>query len=268
MKFDFPEGATPIDDCSGLIPKWVQTLSDLNRVEAENISHAQSVYFRLPIPDPSVWFHSTELKSIHRAMFSNVWEWAGKQRTSVTSIGIARGFIGFQMAELCREVASWSTSLPIELTFLERAARIHHRLVAIHPFENGNGRFSRLVSDRCLLAWHCPHPMWPEQLNRSGTPRKTYIEALKSADNNDYEPLVHFMESLGAKEPGLGELLQNRFYQPHVAGDRGVAMVRAFLRRGADPKGVSSKGQSALQLAEKQSLYEIAEMLAGAGAKR
>ncbi len=233
MKFDFPEGATPIDDCSGLIPKWVQNLTDLNRVEAENISHAQSLYLRSPVQDPSLWFHFAQLKAIHRAMFGHVWQWAGKQRTCVTSIGIDPGFIASQMAELCREVGSWSTSLPIELTFLERAARIHHRLVAIHPFENGNGRFSRLIADRCLLAWHCSHPVWPENLHQENPPRKTYIQALQAADKTDYEPLVHFMESFGAKEPTLSELLRNRFYQPYLAGEKGIAIVKALLRRGA-----------------------------------
>ncbi|MBS4168731.1 ankyrin repeat domain-containing protein [Parachlamydia sp. AcF125] len=36
--FDFPEGATPIDDCSGLIPSWVHNLNDLNRIESVKAS--------------------------------------------------------------------------------------------------------------------------------------------------------------------------------------------------------------------------------------
>lgn len=43
--FEFPEGATPISDCSGLIPIWVHHLNDLNRVEAENILNAQKKIF-------------------------------------------------------------------------------------------------------------------------------------------------------------------------------------------------------------------------------
>ena len=39
--FKSPEGATPITDCSGLIPQWVHNMDDLNRVEAENILQAQ-----------------------------------------------------------------------------------------------------------------------------------------------------------------------------------------------------------------------------------
>ena len=78
--FDFPEGATPIDDCSGLIPSWVHHLQDLNRIEAENILKAQRKYLGRSVTDPQKWFHITELKSIHRAMFGDVWEWAGTYR--------------------------------------------------------------------------------------------------------------------------------------------------------------------------------------------
>ena len=46
MFLEFPEGATPIDDCSGLIPVWVHHLNDLNRVEAENILNAQNINSR------------------------------------------------------------------------------------------------------------------------------------------------------------------------------------------------------------------------------
>lgn len=46
MLFEFPEGATPISDSSDLLIPWVQNMHDLNRVEAENISHAQKKYLR------------------------------------------------------------------------------------------------------------------------------------------------------------------------------------------------------------------------------
>ena len=35
--FEFPEDATSISDSSDLIPEWVHSLKDLNRIEAENI---------------------------------------------------------------------------------------------------------------------------------------------------------------------------------------------------------------------------------------
>ena len=80
MNFECPEGATPIDDCSDLLLPWVQNMADLNRVEAENISHAQRKYLRATHRDISLWFRYKDLQTIHRAMVGKVWAWAGKQR--------------------------------------------------------------------------------------------------------------------------------------------------------------------------------------------
>ena len=84
-RFEFPEGATPKDDCSGLIPIWVHHLHVLNRVEAENMMNAQRKYLRGTVVDPKNWFQVRELKAIHQAMFGKMWEWAGVYRKSVTS---------------------------------------------------------------------------------------------------------------------------------------------------------------------------------------
>jgi len=45
-------------------------------------------------------------------------------------------------------------------------------LVFIHPFLNGNGRFSRLVSDRFLKAWKFSCPRWPVDLGNDGQHRR------------------------------------------------------------------------------------------------
>ena len=204
MFLQYPEGATPLFDFSDLLVPWVQNIGDLNRVEAENISQAQKKYLRPFNKDISSWFTYRELFAIHKMMFGRVWGWAGKQRKSITSIGVRPGLIALEIAELCAEVASWSTD-PINFSFLEKSARIHHRLVQIHPFENGNGRFSRLVADRSLLGWNCHHPIWPDHLHREGAARKHYIQTLKAADRGDYYPLVSFMEELGARSGVIQE---------------------------------------------------------------
>lgn len=265
-RFEFPDGATPISDCSGLIPLWVHHLNDLNRVEAENILSAQRKYLRKSVSDPKDWFQVSELKVIHRAMFGEVWEWAGAYRKSMTSIGINPSLIPTQLAELCLEVLSW-LEYPVELTFVEMAARVHHRLVFIHPFENGNGRFSRLIADRFLLAFRCPHPIWPNHLNQEGVVRKDYIQALKSADKGDYVPLVEFMRKLGASDPTLSELIRNNFYRTYIQGEKGIAIVNALLRSGGNPNDQTASGHRLLQLAIKAGLDEIVKVLVASGAE-
>jgi len=228
--FEFPEGATPIGDCSGLIPLWVHHLHDLNRVEAENILNAQRKYLQGRVDHPQIWFQVKELKAIHQSMFEDVWEWAGAYRKSITSIGINPGLIPTQLTELCLEVSSWF-QYPVELTFVEMAATVHHRLVSIHPFENGNGRFSRLIADRFLLAFKCQHPVWSSHLNQEGVVRKDYIKTLKSADKGDYAPLVDFMKKLGASDPTLNEVIRNHFYRTHISGEKRARYRESLIKK-------------------------------------
>lgn len=186
----------PLNDYSGLKLKWVLSQNDLNRAEAENIMFAISKYLSKPIHNPSRWFKIDKLKTIHHDMFCNVWKWAGNFRKSITSIGIKPYLIHPQLSEICADVNAWCNE-PIELTFLEQAARIHHRLVSIHPFENGNGRFSRLIADRYLLAYKCSYPNWPHLQNNNHA-RQNYIQSLKNADEGDYSALMKFMYTYGA----------------------------------------------------------------------
>ena len=197
--FDFPEGATPLHDYSDLITKTVMTQHDLNREETENIHIAQKKYLTRKVPAPITWFDIPTLKKIHKTMFNHVWSWAGEFRKNVTSLGIEPYKISFELGELCAEVRAWQEA-GTTLSLLDQAARIHHRLVLIHPFENGNGRFSRLIADRYLIAKGCKHPHWP-YLEDTGDIRSVYIKSLKAADQGDYEPLIALMQQFGASEP-------------------------------------------------------------------
>ncbi|MBF5058793.1 mobile mystery protein B [Candidatus Neptunochlamydia vexilliferae] len=198
MKFFYPEDATPIDDISGLKPNWVRTQEELNQVEAENVSDAIDKYLIKAVKLPQSWFNVPTLNEIHRAMFFDVWDWAGKFRTAQTIPGLKPYQIPEALESLCRDVQFWC-SKDSGMAPIEQAAQVHHRLVWIHPYPNGNGRFSRLVADRYLKAWKCKVPYWPTDLGENGQHRKDYIAALKKGDRGDYKPLVLYMMKCGAK---------------------------------------------------------------------
>lgn len=198
-KFHFADGCTPIDDLSGLKLPWIQTFSDLNRAEAENISRAQKKYLETEVAPPLQWLNPTLFRKIHQSMFGEVWSWAGSWRKSITNIGIKPQLIPMRLSELCAQVISWDFE-PVQWTYIERSARIHHSLVSIHPFENGNGRFSRLVADRYLLAYQCTHPTWPSEIGKEGKVRERYILSLKAADRGDFHLLIELMQEFHAKE--------------------------------------------------------------------
>lgn len=77
-------------------------------------------------------------------------------------------------------------------------ARFHHRLVAIHPFPNGNGRHSRAAADYLSHALRLPPPTWSANTFEDTIElRAAYLRALQTADRNpdDLGPLVDFMWS-------------------------------------------------------------------------
>ena len=170
----------------------------MNRVEAENIASAMSKYLLKPVNTPLNWFNVNQLKKIHYDMFFDVWDWAGSFRTTQTSPGIEPYQILMALEQLCQDVSYWC-SQDCGLTIVDQAARIHHRLVYIHPYPNGNGRFSRLVSDRYLKSWKCSFPKWPIGIGKNGSTRKNYIRALQRADLGEYDDLISYMKKYGAK---------------------------------------------------------------------
>ena len=76
----------------------------------------------------------------------------------------------------------------------EIAARFHHKMVYIHPFRNGNGRFSRTIADLVLTRNGKERFTWGEDLVRDGEARKAYLSALQAADRKDYLPLFALLK--------------------------------------------------------------------------
>ncbi|MNY38711.1 Fic/DOC family protein [compost metagenome] len=128
-------------------------------------------------------------------MFEETWQWAGQFRQRETNIGVSPERIQNELGQLLGDVNYW---LQNNTFFLEEiGARFHHRLVWIHPFPNGNGRFSRLAAD-LLIEQQGGHPFsWgKENLAQMGDKRNQYILALKKADRDqDYSLLLQFMKS-------------------------------------------------------------------------
>lgn len=234
-------GITSPKDRSGLNERWIGLNEEqLNGVEAEFIFEAQKKYLLREIPNPSAWFNLQFLFKVHKDMFSPVWEWAGNIRKSEKNIGVKAYLIQMQLENLCRDVNHWNSE-PVEFTFLEQACTIHYRLAFIHPFEDGNGRFSRLIADRYLKANKCSHTIWPDNLHKDIEPRNNYIQALREADQGDIDPLIAFAQTYGAKDPTINEILENPFYQKRLHGDKLHMMLKALLRRAAKPNGTSRK---------------------------
>lgn len=97
--------------------------------------------------------------------------------------------ISSEMNKLIRWVQKEKSRLhPIEL-----AALLHHKLVFIHPFFDGNGRTARLIMNLFLM--QCGYPLILILKND----RKRYYDSLTKADKGDYLPFVRFIALAGER---------------------------------------------------------------------
>lgn len=184
------DGHTPIspDELEGLIPTYITTRGELYEAEQANIVKA----IARRAPKLETLLDHVYLRDLHRAMFSDVWEWAGRDRTLPTNPGIDPVLIGASLTDLVADTAVWvSGSEPVDRV----AVRFHHRLVWIHPFPNGNGRHARQAADLLLMAVGAEPFSWGAGLDVSTDElRQLYLRALRrvDADREDLDELQAF----------------------------------------------------------------------------
>ena len=183
---------TPLDaeERQQLIPSYITLRRELNEAEQINIAHAAK------------WLSSRRgdlldegfLRELHRRMFGQVWRWAGRYRETPRNIGVDANRIRMDIAQAIDDARFWAanaTYAPDEI-----AVRYAHRLVAIHPFPNGNGRLSRMVGDLLAMQLGRPRFSWGSQsLIDANMTRAKYVAALRAADAHDLAPLISFARS-------------------------------------------------------------------------
>lgn len=190
--FEADDASTPLtlEERDGLIPAYITLRRELNEAEQANILEAEQWAFGRNADVVSEAF----LKTLHKRMFGRVWRWAGSFRQSPRNIGIEPYLIPIEVRQLLDDCRYWieqNTYPPDEI-----AARFHHRLVAIHPFPNGNGRHARLAADLLVVDLGQPRFSWGRgSLIDASATRQAYVAALRAADGRDVGPLLAFVRS-------------------------------------------------------------------------
>ncbi|PDT10361.1 mobile mystery protein B [Rhizobium sp. M1] len=194
--FQEPEDATPLEpqEREGLLQSWITHRNDLNEAEQENIvKGAAWGRGRRRMPVDKVLTEDF-MRTLHRRMFGEVWQWAGRFRATERNVGIQAYRIPVELAALLADVRYWIEHDTFAAD--EIAIRFHHRLVAIHPFPNGNGRHARLTADLLVERLKEEPFSWGSgSLSDMGDLRMRYVAALQAADNHDIGPLPEFARS-------------------------------------------------------------------------
>jgi len=196
-----PDGATPIDDAeaAGLIPTFVATRADLNLVEQVGIAAARTWANRSPATRTVETILSEPfVRQLHRQMYGTVWRWAGTYRTSERNIGVDPVRIPVAVHDLVDNARYWVAPDATWITPEVACIRVHHPMVAIHPFPNGNGRHARLFADLLARGFGLPPFTWGgANLNGAGPDRAAYLAALRRADRDpdDLADLLTFAQS-------------------------------------------------------------------------
>jgi Fic-DOC domain mobile mystery protein B len=194
--FDEPEDATPLEpeERAGLVQSWITSRHDLNLAEQDNIIKAVAWARRSRRVKIDALLSADFARGLHKRMFGEVWRWAGQYRTTERNIGVDAWRIAAELPAFFDDAHYWTTHetyAPDEI-----AIRLHHRLVFIHPFPNGNGRHARLLADMLIERLGGKVFSWGGgQLQSTSELRARYVAALRAADAHDILPLLAFARS-------------------------------------------------------------------------
>jgi Fic-DOC domain mobile mystery protein B len=196
LNFQYISGQTPVDEdeALGLLIPSITWRSELDEFEQQNIEEAM-LWIASKKMNAGTVFSDSFIKLLHQKMFGYVWKWAGEFRKSNKNIGVDKWQIPVAMKTLCDDALYWnehSIYSPDEF-----AIRFKHRIVSIHCFVNGNGRYSRLLADIIIeklfnllvFTWGAG------DLIHSGDIRTKYLRALNLADAGDFSALIEFARS-------------------------------------------------------------------------
>ena len=186
------DGSTPLDhdQVIGLRFTHLTTMGELDELEDINIQKGLE-WLNHQKSDDYLSMHF--LCKLHEKLFGDVWKWAGKFRVVEVNISKYRSHdVGPQLKSFFEDLKLWIFS--DKMSWDEISAEMHHRLVTIHPFPNGNGRTTRIYTEyvqkrnlQAVTSWKASLVDDPKER------RRLYIEALRKADEGYFNLLIDFM---------------------------------------------------------------------------
>lgn len=178
------------------------------------------------------------IQRLHEVVTGGILESAGRYRTEQVWIGGAR-HIPPQPARIVPLLDTLFTDLTNAQEAALRSIYLHHRLVYVHPFLDGNGRVARLAANLALMSAGYP----PVVLRVSD--RLRYYRYLQAADDGDLRPFAGFV--LRALDEALVAYLAT------MEPGRALVPLRTLARR-------SRYSQEYLSLRARQGILEAVKI--------
>lgn len=161
-----------------------------DHLEAKNHYEALEYLTDLVAHDKKHTISEVLIRHLHQMVIQEIdKEWAGRYRDRNVIIGGAKHTPpeAVEIPAQMHDLISWLRSNKNKLHPIELAALLHHKLVYIHPFFDGNGRTARLAMN--VLLMQAGYPLVIVLKND----RKKYYRVLSKADEGDYIPLIRFI---------------------------------------------------------------------------
>ena len=123
------------------------------------------------------------IREINAIVLKDIRSGAGRYRTKQVIVGDYVPPEHFQVPILMKEFVDWLRQpQPAHLSPILYTGIAHYQLVAIHPFEDGNGRTTRILTTLMLIQYGYEHTHFFALESYYNRNRKAYYEALGSAD--------------------------------------------------------------------------------------
>ena len=167
----------------------IQSVEDMDDLELELLQRLYEEVLVKHLPNRVLTVE--DLKTWHRRWLGNVFEWAGQER----SVNMGKdGFMFAASAQIPRLLADFERSCLARWTpchdmgtnaLVEAIAITHVEFILIHPFREGNGRLSRLLTD--VMAVQSGRR--PLDYSTWNADRKAYYQAIHQGMQMEYAPM-------------------------------------------------------------------------------
>jgi cell filamentation protein len=183
----------------------ITELSDMNDIELDLLEQLTDAVINDVCEDQTIT--SEDLCEWHRRWLGNVYEWGGQYR----SVNMGKGSFQFAAAHLVpRLMQDFNNKFLLVYTpckgmnegqLVTALATVHIEYILVHPFREGNGRLSRLLST--IMALQAGQPLL--DFSYMDENKNEYFAAIQAGLDN-YDPMKEiFKRVLHVSQKNVGE---------------------------------------------------------------